>query len=454
MDLQTQFLDTTPLKTKGFQHVPGFLPADVTADLNVRAQEVIALRAAGKMTTDSQDSAGLDYAWFESLVKHPKLIELMTTLLGPDVVCSGWRVLAKDKHYKQAVHVHQDWPYNPGDTNKVTVFLPLTPVTYANGGLIFLEQSHYYGPVSRGPIDLTRFPPMTETCPDTAVGDIVLCDFLTWHYSLPKQNDDERLMIQLNYQPARDASNNNVVAGKRPHDKVLHNRMDAVSVPSVELNLTEARACLEAGNVDRATRFARGLLFDDKDHAGAALLLHDILSAQGDPEALIYLEMARGSTTRLQREIAERDRKLGLATAAAPTEAAPASVASPWRPVEVAFKSFVEGKADAAGLPATLATPDGAWAYGAISDLIHTEKPATIRVTAEALDGKVGLCLITEDCSDLASEQHLITPEAGETSVVIAFSPDKSPVRLLVRNYDDAGKQGEVAVRRLEMLSL
>jgi hypothetical protein len=449
-------LDITPLKTKGFQHVPAFLPDDVKQDLARRAQEVIDLRASGKMSSDSQDSKGLEYEWYKPLLLHPKLLDLVTSVLGPDVVCSGWRVLAKDKHFRQAVHVHQDWPYNPGDTTKLTVFLPLTRVNFANGGLIFLEESHYYGPVSRGPIDLSRFPPMVEDCPDVDVGDIIICDFLTWHYSLPKQNDDERLMVQLNYQPARDASNNNIVAGKLPHNKVLHNRLDAVSVPSVELNCVQAKAYLAEGDMDRATRYARGLIFDDPEHAGAALLLHDILSGENDPSALTYLEMARAAVNKLQTEIAVRDKKYGI-TPSAPlaVQAAPAApvAGSPWQVLDLTFKSFVDGHPDQASLPANLGTPETAWAYGAISAVVQTDKPATIRVRAKALEGKIGLCLISEDCSELASDQHMLTPESGDASVMIAFTPEKSPARLLVRNFDDAGNPGEVSLQSVDILA-
>ena len=462
MDLQTQPLDLTALKTKGFQHVQGFLQPDVVADLNRRAAEVIGLRASGGMTTDSQDSAGLDYEWFKPLLLNPKILDLMTTILGPDVVCSGWRVLAKDRHYKQAVHVHQDWPYNPGDTNKVTVFLPLTRVNFENGGLIFLEESHYYGPVSRGPIDLSRIPPMEETCPDTAVGDIVLCDFLTWHYSLPKLNDDERLMIQLNYQPARDASNNNIVAGKLPHNKRLSNRLDAVSVPSVELNRVAAQGFFDAGDMDRAVRYARGLLFDDPDHAGAAMLLHDILARDNDPTALTYLEKARTSLNKMQAELAQRDARYGItAPVAAPAaavveEARPAtpstSTGPVWRNMMLTFKNLTEGHSDAETLPARLGTPALAWGYGAISEPIYTNSPASVRVRLRVSTGKVGVCLITEDCSDLASEQQVVTPAEGDAAVVIVFQPDKSPARILLRNYDDADQAGELTLNAVEML--
>ena len=455
MNAAHQPMDTTALKTKGLQAVRSLFRADMKADLERRGHEVVRMRDSGRLTTDSQDSQGLDYDWFEPIVRDPALIGLVAPILGPDVAVAGWRILVKDKHFRAAVHIHQDWPYNPGDTRKLSVFVPLTRVNRANGGLIFLEESHFYGPVSMGPLDPSRFPPMVETCPDLEVGDVLMCDFLTWHYSLPPEIDEERIMIQLTFMPAADASSDNIVAGRRPHDRVLRSRFDASNVPSVELNAKQARAYLAAGDADRAARYAQGLVWDDPEHAGAALLLYDILSERKDPKALGYLEMARGAVGRLQAQIAARDERFGAAPAPQAAQAprgAESDAGSPWRPVPLVWNSYVASHPDVASLPAKLATPETNWAYGAATDLVAIDNPATIRIRAKALKGKIGLCLITEDYSSLASDAHVITPEAGEATVMIAFTPDKSPARLLVRNHDDPGGGGEVAVTSVDII--
>ena len=120
-------------------------------------------------------------------------------------------------------------------------------------------------------------------------------------------------------------------------------------------------------------------------------------------------------------------------------------------PITAAWKSFVPNYADAPGLPATLGTAEGAWTYGAATDLLETEGPAEVVITAEALKGKIGLCLISEDYSKLASTQVLITPEQGKTTVVLPFAAAKSPARILVRNYADGGNKGEVRIDKAEI---
>jgi hypothetical protein len=120
-------------------------------------------------------------------------------------------------------------------------------------------------------------------------------------------------------------------------------------------------------------------------------------------------------------------------------------------PITVAWKSFVPDIGDAAALPATLGTPEGAWTYGAGTDLIQTDVPAQVVIKAEALKGKIGLCLISEDYSKLASEQRLITPADGKTTVTLTFNADKSPARILVRNYADGGNAGQVRIDSAEL---
>jgi hypothetical protein len=122
-----------------------------------------------------------------------------------------------------------------------------------------------------------------------------------------------------------------------------------------------------------------------------------------------------------------------------------------FKPLYASWKSYVESHGDTDALPATLGTPEQSWAYGAATELVETDGPAVIRITAKALKGKIGFCLISEDYSSLASNQVMISPESGEATVELKFAPEKSPARLLVRNYNDKGKAGEVEVSSIEI---
>jgi hypothetical protein len=120
-------------------------------------------------------------------------------------------------------------------------------------------------------------------------------------------------------------------------------------------------------------------------------------------------------------------------------------------PITVAWKSFVPDVPSAFELPATFGTPSGNWTYGAATDLIVTSEPCEVVIKAQSLKGKIGISLLSEDYSKLASKEQMISPDQGATTIVLAFVPDKSPARLLVRNYGDGGNAGEVRIDSAEI---
>jgi ectoine hydroxylase-related dioxygenase (phytanoyl-CoA dioxygenase family) len=143
-----------------------------------------------------------------SLYSQPVLVNAVQAILGEDIALYMNRVLLKDKEWSGAVAIHQDQPYFTGGINKVSAFVPLTRTLArtGNGGLIFLKGSHKYGNLGRGAIRRDVFPPMEEIAPDLEVGDVVLMDFLTWHYSEDAVVPGERPLLQIVYQPSSDGS--------------------------------------------------------------------------------------------------------------------------------------------------------------------------------------------------------------------------------------------------------
>jgi len=145
----------------------------------------------------------------DSLYRHESLVKAVQRILGTENVALYMnRVLLKDHEWNGAVAIHQDMPYFSGGLNKVSVFVPLTPTAArnGNGGLIFLKGSHKYGNLQRGSIRREKFPPLDELAPDLEVGDVILMDFLTWHYSEDAVVPGDRPLMQIAYQPSSDGS--------------------------------------------------------------------------------------------------------------------------------------------------------------------------------------------------------------------------------------------------------
>ena len=143
-------------------------------------------------------------------------------------------------------------------------------------GLASSSGSHLHGPLSRGPLDPSRLPPMDAMMPAAEIGDILICDPLVWRYGVVTPGAEAPRIAWIRYQDVA------VLEGGsawRPFDS----RFDASGAPSTELNAQEARRRFERGDFEGAIRFARGLIADDPDHVAAALVLHDVLTSSSDP---------------------------------------------------------------------------------------------------------------------------------------------------------------------------
>jgi hypothetical protein len=142
------------------------------------------------------------------LYADPSLVALVQSLLGGDIALYMNRILLKDEHWSGAVAIHQDMPYFNGTQEKISIFVPLQPTQAesGNGGLKFVVGSHKFGNLERGTIDRSKFPPMLDAAPSLEVGDVVIMNFLTWHYSEDAAIQGERPLMQIVYQSSRDGS--------------------------------------------------------------------------------------------------------------------------------------------------------------------------------------------------------------------------------------------------------
>lgn len=82
------------------------------------------------------------------LATLPRIVALVTDLLGPDLVCWGTHLFAKLPGDGKEVPFHQDavyWPFTP--TRTTTVWLAIDDVDAANSAVQFVPGSHLEGPI-------------------------------------------------------------------------------------------------------------------------------------------------------------------------------------------------------------------------------------------------------------------------------------------------------------------
>ena len=94
----------------------------------------------------SINTAHLRFSRIYQLVKHPRIVNAVADLLGPDVVCWGSHFFCKMPHDGKRVPWHQDstyWPLSP--TKTVTVWLAIDDADPENANMKFIPRSHLHG---------------------------------------------------------------------------------------------------------------------------------------------------------------------------------------------------------------------------------------------------------------------------------------------------------------------
>ena len=97
-------------------------------------------------TSYSINTAHLRFARIYQLVQHPMILDAVSDLLGPDIVCWGSHFFCKMPRDGKRVPWHQDstyWPLSP--TKTVTVWLAIDDADPQNANMKFIPRSHLHG---------------------------------------------------------------------------------------------------------------------------------------------------------------------------------------------------------------------------------------------------------------------------------------------------------------------
>ena len=114
--------------------------AEILADLQAAEKEVAADRA--KLSMLRGYPARL-LPSFDRLIRHPRLIEVVSQIIGPDLLVWGSGLFIKEPNSKSFVSWHQDLNYWGLDgVNEITAWVALTPATTENGCMRFVPGSH------------------------------------------------------------------------------------------------------------------------------------------------------------------------------------------------------------------------------------------------------------------------------------------------------------------------
>ncbi len=175
---------------------------------------VEALEARNSDTTSGITHAGI--ATFTShlaeqdpeiaaFAKHPRIVEIATAILGPDVDLYWNQSVFKKPEGNRIFPWHQDDAYTPVEpAGYLTLWLALTDATPENGCISVLPGSHKGGlrPHERTEYGLAGHPadhPDQGVLAPVKAGSVVVFSSLTLHKSGPNVSKEERKALVLQY---------------------------------------------------------------------------------------------------------------------------------------------------------------------------------------------------------------------------------------------------------------
>jgi len=197
----------------------GFLPArrvldrHQAADLRARLEGHEAT-LGGPLKGAERFKSHLLHKWLADLVRHPRILDAVEDLIGPDILCWTGNWWIKEPHSPSYVSWHQDSHYWGLDTDRlVTAWVALSPATVASGCMRLVPGSH------RGPDlphrdtwhednMLTRGQEIAVEVDESATvnlearpGEVAFFHYRIAHASHPNASDDRRIAYAIRYMP-------------------------------------------------------------------------------------------------------------------------------------------------------------------------------------------------------------------------------------------------------------
>lgn len=185
---------------------------DRAAELLARF-EALEAREGGKLSPRTNQKPHLLIPWIAELIRHPKILDAVEDLLGPNLLCWSSGFFAKNAHDPRFVSWHQDATYwGLSSPDVVTAWLALTPSTPLNGCMQVVPGTHTKQVEHKDTFDeknfLARGQEIAVEVDKSKVVDVVLAPgemslhhVLLFHGSEPNRADYRRVGLAIRYIP-------------------------------------------------------------------------------------------------------------------------------------------------------------------------------------------------------------------------------------------------------------
>ena len=176
-------------------------------------------RSGGPIKGEMRHRSHVLFPWINEMIRHPRILDAIEDLLGPDILCWNTSFFIKEPRNKSFVSWHQDltyWGLEPADI--VTAWIALSDSTHENGAMRVVPGSHTlevlphadtFAPenlLSRGQEIRVEVDAAKAVTLELAAGEMSLHHVKLIHGSEPNPSPKRRIGFQV---PAGDPSPDN-----------------------------------------------------------------------------------------------------------------------------------------------------------------------------------------------------------------------------------------------------
>ena len=196
----------------GFCFPVDIMPADEAAGLRARL-EAFEAREGKPLAGNMRHKAHLLFTWLNELVHHPRILDAVEDVLGPDLLCWTSNFFMKEAHDPGFVSWHQDATYwGLSSPDVITAWVALSAATIESGAMRMVPGSHEKQHAHRETWArdnlLTRGQEVMVDIDVSSAVDIVLQPgqaslhhVLIVHGSEPNRSSDRRIGLAIRYIP-------------------------------------------------------------------------------------------------------------------------------------------------------------------------------------------------------------------------------------------------------------
>ncbi|MBW8269637.1 phytanoyl-CoA dioxygenase family protein [Caldovatus aquaticus] len=193
-------------------------PVRVLAPAEARAMrarlEAYERAAGGPIASNMRHKVHLLFTWAAELIRHPRLLDAVEDLIGPDILCWTTNFFIKEPHSPAYVSWHQDatyWGLDPDDV--ITAWVAISDAPVESGAMEFLPGSHRMGQLphadtfhehnllSRGQEIAVEVDTEKAVAVPLAAGEMSLHHVKLAHASGPNRTGDRRIGLAIRYIP-------------------------------------------------------------------------------------------------------------------------------------------------------------------------------------------------------------------------------------------------------------